>query len=228
MNEVKQKLVLAEQKAKAVFDAVESQGLIVAGKSERVLTEEVATIAKSHFGIDQYWHKKIVRVGINTLQPFSGNPPDVTIQQDDIVFLDFGFVFQGYEADLGRTYVVGKNPLKLKLKNDLVAAWNEAEAWYLKQTKLTGAQYFHYIVDLTKRYGYEFGNEIAGHIVGPFPHEQLGDGNLGLDVHPDNHADILGRDPQGNPRHWILEIHFVDRKNNIGGFFEQLLNTTHN
>jgi hypothetical protein len=30
-------------------------------------------------------------------------------------------------------------------------------------------------------------------------------------------------DKYGNPRDWILEIHFVDRKLNIGGFFEQLL-----
>lgn len=27
----------------------------------------------------------------------------------------------------------------------------------------------------------------------------------------------------GNKRHWILELHFVDRANNIGAFFEQLL-----
>jgi hypothetical protein len=25
------------------------------------------------------------------------------------------------------------------------------------------------------------------------------------------------------PRHWILEIHFVDRARQIGGFFEELL-----
>ena len=30
-------------------------------------------------------------------------------------------------------------------------------------------------------------------------------------------------DRNGNVRHWILEIHFVDRKLKIGGFFEQLL-----
>ena len=27
----------------------------------------------------------------------------------------------------------------------------------------------------------------------------------------------------GNKRYWILEIHFVDTENEIGGFFEQLL-----
>jgi len=27
----------------------------------------------------------------------------------------------------------------------------------------------------------------------------------------------------GRPRNWILEIHFIDRERQIGGFFEQLL-----
>jgi hypothetical protein len=44
-----------------------------------------------------------------------------------------------------------------------------------------------------------------------------------LDVHPDNHTDIFQLDKYGNKRHWMLELHFVDRKNNIGAFFEQLL-----
>jgi hypothetical protein len=47
--------------------------------------------------------------------------------------------------------------LKLKIKKDIEAAWHEANAWYFKQTDLTGAGYFNYVNDLTKRYGYEFG-----------------------------------------------------------------------
>jgi hypothetical protein len=37
--------------------------------------------------------------------------------------------------------------------------------------------------------------------------------------------DQLLREPDddGLVRHWILEIHFVDRRRMIGGFFEQLL-----
>jgi hypothetical protein len=31
----------------------------------------------------------------------------------------------------------------------------------------------------------------------------------------------LGKD--GQKRHWILEIHLVDRARQIGGFYEQLL-----
>jgi len=223
MNEAKQKLILAEQKTKELFNAVEERGLMLAGKSEQELTVEIVKLANDLFGIDQYWHKKIVRTGANTLHPYNGNPPDRVIQKDDILFLDFGPIFEDWEADLGRTYVIGNDPLKLKLKRDVELAWHEAKTWHAKQAILTGAAYFKYITELAKRYGWEFGGEIAGHIVGHFPHEQLEPGDWGLDIHPDNHSNILQLDKQGNSRHWILEIHFVDRANNIGGYFEQLL-----
>jgi Xaa-Pro aminopeptidase len=224
MTGTNQKMMLAEQKAKTLFSAVEERGLIIAGKSERQLIEEIVQIAKDDFSIENYWHKKIVRAGVNTLQPFNGNPPDRVIQNDDIVVLDFGPIFEGFEADLGRTYIIGNDPLKSKLKKDVEAAWYEVRDWYCRQNSLTGAAFFNYVLDLTKRYGYEFGNEIAGHIVGPFPHEQPDDPNdLCLDIHPGNHSSILLPDKYGNSRHWILEIQFVDRVNNIGAFFEQLL-----
>jgi len=225
MNEAKQKMVLAEQKAKELFKTVEARGLIVPGKMESELSKEVVQLAKDVFGIENYWHKKIIRAGVNTLQPFNGNPPDRMIQDDDIIVLDFGPIFEGCEADLGRTYVIGKDPLKLKLQKDVEAAWYEAKDWYCNQSSLTGAEFFNYVIGLTKRYGYEFGNEIAGHLVGPFPHEQPDDPtDLCFDIHPDNHSSILLLDKQGNSRNWILEIQFVDRVNNIGAFFEQLLN----
>src|SRR5882762_4538000 len=100
MNEAKQKLALAEQKAKELFSIVEERGLIVAGKLESELSKEVVQLAKDVFGIENYWHKKIIRAGVNTLQPFNGNPPDRIIQNDDIVVLDFGSIFEGHEADL--------------------------------------------------------------------------------------------------------------------------------
>jgi Xaa-Pro aminopeptidase len=224
MSETKQQLHAAEQKAKELFNTVEQRGLIVAGKPEASLCSEIVQIAKDDFGAENHWGKKIVRTGINTLQPYASDPPDLIIQEGDILFFDFHPVFEGWEADLGRTYVLGNNPLKLKIKKDIEAAWHEANDWYFKQTRLTGAQYFNYVNDLTKRYGYQFGNAIAGHIVGRFPHEQPDDPNdLCLDVHPDNHTDILQLDKHGNKRHWMLELHFVDRVNNIGAFFEQLL-----
>jgi len=225
MNDVKQNLVIAEQKAKELFNTAEQRGLIVPGKSESELSAEIVNLAKE-LGIENFWHKKIVRAGANTLHPYNGDPADLIIQNDDIVFFDFGTVFNGWEADLGRTYVIGNDPLKLKLKKDIEDAWQEANTWYSRQKDLTGAQCFHYLTELAKTYGWEYAGDIGGHIVGRFPHEQPDDpADLGLDIHPDNHSSIFLLDNQGNKRHWILEIHFVDREKNIGGFFEQLFIT---
>jgi Xaa-Pro aminopeptidase len=224
MDDIRQRLVLAEQKAKELFDSVEKRGLIVAGKYESTLCDEILKIAKEDFGVENHWGKKIVRTGINTLQPYIADPPDLIIKEGDILFFDFHPVFEGWEADLGRTYVLGNDPVKQKIKQDVEAAWYEGNAWYFKQQKLTGAEFFSYAISLANRYGYEFGNAIAGHIIGKFPHEQPDDPNdLCLDVHPGNHDDILQLDKNGNKRHWMLELHFVDKANNIGAFFEQLL-----
>lgn len=224
MNNTRKNLDIAQAKAIELFAAIENKGLIIAGKSEKQLCDEIVQIAKEEFGIEKHWSKKIVRTGINTLQPFIADPENLIIQEEDILFFDFHPVFQDWEADLGRTYNLGNDPLKLKIVKDIEEAWHIANEWYWKQTRLTGAQFFNYVNNLTQSYGYEFGNAIAGHIVGPYPHEQPDDPNdLCLDVHPDNHQDILQPDKFGNKRHWILELHFVDRKNQFGAFFEQLL-----
>ena len=117
MNGITQNMMLAEQNAKELFNIVEQRGLIVCGKSENQLSEEIVQIAKEDFGTENHWGKKIVRTGINTLQPYVSNPPDLVIQDGDILFFDFHPVFDGWEADLGRTYVLGNDPLKNKIKS---------------------------------------------------------------------------------------------------------------
>ena len=220
---VKTRLMEAEEKAAELFRTAEDRGLIVAGKTERQVNEDLFGLAKELFGIEKYWHKRIVRSGENTLQPYSENPPDLTLQEDDILFFDFGPIFEDWEADFGRTYVIGNDPVKHKLKNDIELAWKEGKEWFQRQTKLTGAEFYQYAVDMARRYGWTYGGEIAGHLIGQFPHERLEKGNYGLYVHPENHNDMFAPDAEGKVRNWILEIHFVDRERRIGGFFEQLL-----
>ncbi|MEO8772192.1 MAG: M24 family metallopeptidase [Ferruginibacter sp.] len=220
----KAKLVSAEAIAIRLFEAVEKDNLIIAGKSEAQLSLEVCNTAFEKFGIENHWHKKIVRAGKNTLCIYTDNPPDKIIQEDDIVILDFGPIVDGYEADLGRTYIIGNNPNKIKIKTDVEAAWYDTQAWYKKQTSLKSSALFQYVVEQATEYGYTFGGAIAGHIVGKFPHEQpLDPQSPELDIHPENHNDMFLLDANGNDRHWILELLFIDKENEIGGYFEQLL-----
>lgn len=223
MDYTKAKLIEAENIAVLLFKAIHERNLIVAGKSENDLNEEIFNLADELFGIKKFWHKRIVRSGVNTLLPYDENPPDLILQADDILFLDFGPVIEEWEGDFGRTYVIGDDTSKVKLKNDIEIAWLEAKKWFEERSQLTGAEFWNYIVNLAAKYGYEYGGQLGGHLIGHFPHERLEPKNYGLYVHPENHNDMFLPDANGNRRHWILEIHFIDREKQIGGFYEQLL-----
>jgi methionine aminopeptidase len=223
MSTTKLRLIEAENIASQLFTAIEDRGLIKAGKTENDLNEEVFKLAEVLYGIKKYWHKRIVRSGVNTLAPYDENPPNLIIQEDDILFLDFGPILEDWEADFGRTYVIGSDPHKHKLKKDIELAWHEAKNWFDKQTKLTGAEFWKYINELAIKFGYTYGGQLGGHLIGHFPHERLEPKNYGLYVHPENPNDMFLPDANGEKREWILEIHFVDREKQIGGFFEQLL-----
>ena len=218
------KIAYAQKVSADLFKAVEQNNLIVAGKSEEQLNQEIVQLAHEKFGVEAHWHKKIVRAGVNTLSIYTDNPPNQIIKADDILFLDYGIIVDGYEADYARTYVLGNDARKLKLKNDVEKAWYEIQDWYRKQTSVKASDLFALTRKKASEYGWTSAGIIAGHIVGKYPHEQPADPkSWELDVHPDNHNDILLRDANGNKRHWILEIHFVDKENNIGGYMEQLL-----
>lgn len=223
MTNQKTRLINAENVAIALFSEIEGRQLIVAGKDENTLNEEIFHLAKELFNIEKHWHKRIVRSGENTLHPYKINPPNRVFLADDILFFDFGPIIEKWEADLGRTYVIGTNPLKLKLKSDIEKAWQETKEWVDSQTELAASKLFAFATNKAIEYGWEFGGEIAGHLIGEFPHEKLESGNYCLYVHPDNETDLYAKDENGNERHWILEMHFIDKLNMIGGFYEQLL-----
>ncbi len=219
-----EKLLNAQYISVQLFKAIEENNLIVAGKSEEQLTADVCDLALKRFGIEKHWHKKIVRSGKNTLAIYPDNPPNRIIDKEDILFIDLGPIVEGYEADIGRTYVLGEDRRKRRLKDDVEEAWYEIQEWYQKQTTLKASDLFQYALEKAEEFGWEFGGEIAGHIVGKYPHEQPPDPkSLELDIHPANHNDMFLRDADGNKRHWILELQFIDRDNEMGGYFEQLL-----
>ena len=216
-------LIDAQQKADALFVAVNEKNLIRPGQTEMQINEAVYALAQQTYGITRYWHKRIVRAGRNTLEPYDENPPDLTVQEDDIVFLDLGPVFEEWEADFGRTYVVGTDPLKEKLCRDIKEAFAKGKRYFEEHPDITCAELYGYALQLAREAGWEYGGPIAGHLLGVFPHEKIPNDKITLYVHPENLRRMRTLDADGRKRHWILEIHFVDRARQIGGFYEELM-----
>ena len=216
-------LLAAQSRAQALFHEVEDRRLIRPGITEGQLNAEIYALAQEMYGITTYWHKRIVRAGENTLLPYAENPPDRTIGDDEILFLDLGPVFEAWEADFGRTFVLGSDPLKIKLRNDVAQAFREGKKYFQETNDITSSELFTYAQSLATRFGWEFGGPIAGHLIGQFPHERIAGDKVTLYVHPESHLHMRSLNENGQQRHWILEIHFVDRERRIGGFFEELL-----
>lgn len=223
INNRHKNLHAAQANAERLFHEIELRGLMRAGVSEKQLNQEVYKLALELFGIKKYWHKRIVRSGKNTLCPYNENPPNLFVENDDILFFDLGPVFEDWEADFGRTYVIGKDPTKLRLKKDIEQAWSEGKKHFHENENITGADLYAYMQALAKKYGWVFGQEHCGHLIGNFPHELIQGEEVINYIHPQNHVKMRDPDDQGRPRDWILEVHFIDKQKEIGGFFEQLL-----
>jgi Xaa-Pro dipeptidase len=223
MDAVSESLIAAQNEAAALFAAVVDSGMIRAGKLESELTAEIHSLAQSRFGVRRHWHKRIARSGPNTLLTYYDEAADRRITADDIVYLDFGPVFDEWEADFGRTYALGSDPLKHRLVSDIAAAFQRGKDLYRCTPNLSCGQLYDFVVGIAAPSGWEFGALTAGHLIGHFPHERSPQDPTRYSIRHGN--DVSLREPDGNgaPRHWILEIHFIDRARQIGGFYEELL-----
>jgi Xaa-Pro aminopeptidase len=216
-------LLEAQAKAQQLFAAVAERGLIRPGISEVAASDAIRDLAAELLGVERHWHKRIVRAGPNTMQPFRANPPDRVIGADDIAFCDFGPIFEQWEADFGRTYVLGDDPVKHRLRDSLAPVWAAGRAAFEADPDITGEQLFAQVVELSEQAGWTFGGTIAGHLVGQFPHEKIAGDDIESYVAPGSDRPMRRRDRSGRTCHWILEVHLVDHERQIGGFFEQLL-----
>jgi Xaa-Pro aminopeptidase len=221
------RLLDAQAKAAELFAAVEACGLIAPGVREVEASDAIRDLAAELFGVQRHWHKRIVRAGVNTLEPYRQNPPDRVIREDDIVFCDFGPIFEDWEADFGRTFVLGEDPVKLRLRDALPVVWEAGRAYFETRPEVTGEQLFAHVVELAEAAGWEFGGTIAGHLVGRFPHEKIAGEEIESYIAPGCDTPLRRTDSSGRACHWILEVHLVDRARRIGGFHEELLDLGH-
>jgi Xaa-Pro dipeptidase len=217
------RLLDAQDKAAHLFDEIERRGMIRTGVAEKQLSDEIRDLAADMFGVTRHWHRRIVRAGENTLQPFQEHPPDRVIVDDDIVFCDLGPIFEEWEADFGRTFLLGDDPDKMAVRDALPRVWNSGRDYFDSHPDVTGAELFDHVVRAGRAEGFEWGSAIAGHLIGEFPHKKIAGSGVEWYVTPGSNKPMRRADPSGRLCHWILEIHLVDRVRRFGGFYEQLL-----
>ena len=140
-------------------------------------SDAIRDLAADRFGMPEHWHKRIVHSGPNTLRTYQEDPPDREMTDDDIVFADFGPLFEGWEADFGRTWVLGNDPDKLRLRDDLAMVFDAGKRYFNEHPEITSEALFAEVLRLTAERGWEFGNQHSGHLVGEHPHEEF-DGAL--------------------------------------------------
>ncbi len=216
-------LLAAEKQALALLDAVEAAGLIAPGRTEREIDKAIHALAERDFGVKAHWHKRIVRAGANTLCDFSDNPAVRTIGEDDMVFLDVGPVFSEWEADVGRSYAVGNDPVKHALVKALPEQFAIVKSHFDRHPDITGAELYAFACRSAEQAGWRFGGRIAGHIVAEFPHARLPGVKQHHHISPANPYPMRNPDALGQVRHWILEIHLAETGGAFGGFYERLL-----
>jgi hypothetical protein len=225
--DIRKGLEAAEARGLAMFDAIERAGIIRPGITEKELDDEIFILAKKDFGVNIHWHKRVIRAGANTVTIYSDDPPLRTIEADDTVFLDLGPVFASanaqWEADLGRSYALGNDPEKKRLVADLPRLFEVVKAHYDATPDITGEELYAYAQNAADAAGWIFGGTIAGHIVGEFPHAQRIPGREAHRIAAGNTKRMRDPDADGLERHWILEIHLVDKTKSWGGFYERLL-----
>ncbi|HEU0191451.1 MAG TPA: M24 family metallopeptidase [Mycobacterium sp.] len=220
------RLLDAQDRAARLFDEIEHRGLIRAGAGERECSDEIRDLAESMFGVKQHWHRRIVRAGENTLLPFAERPPDRIIADDDIVFCDLGPIFERWEADFGRTFVLGgadAGPDKLALRDALPKVWRAGRDYFDGHADITGAELYDHVVELAAAAGFGFASPIAGHLLGEFPHKKISGDGVRSYIAPGSTAPMRRLDRSGRPCHWILEVHLLDPGRRFGGFYEELL-----
>lgn len=126
-------------------------------------------------------------------------------------FLDIGPVFEGYEGDVGETFVLGNDPEMHKI----VEASKEVFAKVKQEwagNKLSGDDLYQFAQGYAKELGYNLALEGAsGHRISEFPHALYHKGHL--------------KDFKSNPspHRWVLEIHLHHPEHQYGAFFEDIL-----
>ncbi|ACC74009.1 M24 family metallopeptidase [Paraburkholderia phymatum] len=178
------------------------------GMTEPEATHAARKVLKS-LGLLQGWHAICIRFGCNTMLEYGApSTPSVTLATQDIITIDIGPLWKGWEADAGATFVVGDDPEMLRAKHDVKLLWDRVrDAWATRT--LTGTDLYDFAAQEADKLGWIFDPIMAGHRVGDFPHRYNGS--------------LRQMDASPSPYIWILEILIRHKSRQFGAYFEDLL-----
>ncbi|NCE88385.1 M24 family metallopeptidase [Pseudomonas sp. Q1] len=200
-------MLAAREKSVRALAAIASQLKVgmTTGAALEMAAQQLQAMGASHT-----WHPTYIRFGDDTVRPSrEGIDPLRTLRPSDIVVVDLGPVWDGYEGDYGDTFVFGEAPLHLECRKVLHEVFDETrEAWL---RGMTGCELYDFAERRAVDKGWRLSRNLAGHRIADFPHALFGNKELAdLAITPSEMV-------------WVLEIQLCHPVLPIGGFFEDIL-----
>lgn len=162
-------------------------------------------------GSEKPWHKPVVRIGSDTVKTFHPlSDPDLRLAETDIFFLDIGPVWDGYEADVGDSFVLGQDAEMIRCAADCRVLFEIVRREWLESGR-SGSELYRFADQQAKERGWQLVLEVDGHRLGDFPHHAHYRGGMSeVDFRPSADA-------------WVLEIQLRHPTREFGAFYEDLL-----
>lgn len=148
---------------------------LIASRISPGLTEEdglrIANDTLAELGSSKKWHRTYVRFGRNTLRQYgSVSDTGVTLQKNDLFFVDIGPVWDGFEGDAGKTFVVGDDSEHLRCAADSQSIYEGVRDHWAAGCE-SGRALYDFAVARARERGWELNLEEAnGHRLSDFPH----------------------------------------------------------
>ena len=186
---------------------------IVPGMNEKE-GHKAYTAVLADFEVEKNWHPPKIRFGPNSVKSFRElSDENYRLKENDIFFLDIGPIINGYEADVGQTFILGDvvSSLHSKIISDGEEIFKLTKNQFLERG-FSGPELYNFADSEARNRGWMIVGEGAnGHRIGDFPHHVFFKGNL--------------RTFPGKlvPGLWILEIQLRSPDMKFGAFFEDVL-----
>jgi Xaa-Pro aminopeptidase len=201
-------MLMARKKTRQAIENIAAR--IIPGMVEEEAVEMAKQVMRDA-GLALSWHPTRVRFGKNTIKPMKvSSVPGVTLQDNDIFFLDIAPRVGTWEGDGGKTFVVGHNSEYTRCANDAERLFHEVRAAWEKH-KFSGQRLYEFASGTAQAMGWRLNLDLPGHRISDFPHAAIYTGSL---------ADF---DARPSEMRWILEIHILDPNGKFGAFFEDML-----